>query len=92
MGLPGVEAGIAVGFENEWYGEEVGAYVKPKQDVQLSEKQIINACRRQLPFSKSPKVVIFGNDVPVTSTGKYQRSKCRDLFAEWKTTQFKENE
>ena len=92
MNLPGIEVGIAVGFENDWYGEEVGAYVKPKQGIVLSEEQVINACRRHLPFSKSPKVVIFGGEVPVTSTGKYQRSKCRDLFGEWKTIQFKEKE
>ena len=90
MSLPGVEAGIAVGFENDWYGEEVGAYVKPKKDVILSEEQVLRACRRQLPYTKSPKVVIFGGDVPVTSTGKYQRSRCRNLFLEWKTAQFKE--
>jgi long-chain acyl-CoA synthetase len=92
MSLPGVEAAIAVGFENDWYGEEVGAYVKPKKDVILSEEQVLRACRRQLPYAKSPKVVIFGGDVPVTSTGKYQRSRCRNLFLEWKTTQFKEKE
>jgi long-chain acyl-CoA synthetase len=90
MSLPGVEAGIAVGFENDWYGEEVGAYVKPKEDVILTEEQVLRACRRHLPYTKSPKVVIFGGDVPVTSTGKYQRSRCRNLFLEWKTTQFKE--
>ena len=91
MNLPGIEVGIAVGFENDWYGEEVGAFVKPKPGVILSEDQVLNACRRQLPFAKSPKVVVFGGDVPVTSTGKYQRSKCRNLFDEWKGTQFKEN-
>jgi acyl-CoA synthetase (AMP-forming)/AMP-acid ligase II len=92
MNLPGIEVGIAVGFENDWYGEEVGAYVKPKPGIILSEEQVLNACRRQLPYMKSPKVVVFGGDVPVTSTGKYQRSKCRDLFGEWKTRQFKEKE
>ncbi len=92
MSLPGIDVGIAVGFENDWYGEEVGAFVKPKAGVILSEEKVLNACRRHLPFTKSPKVVIFGGEVPVTSTGKYQRSKCRDLFAEWKTRQFKEKE
>jgi long-chain acyl-CoA synthetase len=92
MSLPGIETGIAVGFENDWYGEEVGAYVKLKPGIILSEQQVINACRRHLPYTKSPKVVVFGGDVPVTSTGKYQRSKCRDLFGEWKTRQFKEEE
>jgi long-chain acyl-CoA synthetase len=91
MHMPGVQAGIAVGFENDWYGEEVGAYVKPKDGVQLTEQEVLAYCRRHLPFSKSPKVVVFGNDIPVTSTGKYQRNRCKDLFAEWKAVQFTEH-
>lgn len=90
MNMHGVGAGIAVGFENDWYGEEVGAYVKPKDGMVLSEDDVIAHCRKHLPFSKSPKVVVFGNDIPVTSTGKYQRTKCKDLFAKWKTVQFHE--
>jgi acyl-CoA synthetase (AMP-forming)/AMP-acid ligase II len=92
MSLPGIEVGIAVGFENDWYGEEVGAYVKPKPGIILSEEQVLLACRRHLPFSKSPKVVVFAGEVPVTSTGKYQRSKCRHVFGQWKGTQFTEKE
>jgi long-chain acyl-CoA synthetase len=88
MHIPGVQAGIAVGFDNDWYGEEVGAYVHLKDGVEVSEEQILAACRRLLPFSKSPKVVVFGNNIPVTSTGKYQRNRCKELFAQWKTTQF----
>lgn len=90
MNMPGVQAGIAVGFENDWYGEEVGAYVKPKDGIQLSENEVLTYCRRHLPFSKSPKVVVFGNDIPVTSTGKYQRNRCKALFAQWKAVQFSE--
>ncbi|MEW6510164.1 MAG: class I adenylate-forming enzyme family protein [Bacteroidota bacterium] len=92
MHIPGVEAGIAVGFENEWYGEEVGAYVKPKPGIELSEEHVLAHCRKYLPFAKSPKVVVIGNDVPVTSTGKYQRTKCKDLFARWKPVQFIEDQ
>ena len=91
MNIPGVQAGIAVGFENTWYGEEVGAYVKAKDGVQLTEKEIVTYCRKHLPFHKSPKVVILGNDIPVTSTGKYQRNKLKDLFAQWKKEQFTEH-
>lgn len=91
MHMPGVQAGIAVGFENDWYGEEVGAYVKPKDGVQLTEQEVLAYCRRHLPFSKSPKVVVFGNDIPVTSTGKYQRNRCKDLFVKWKAVQFTEH-
>jgi len=90
MNIPGVAAGIAVGFENEWYGEEVGAYVKPMDGMDLKPEDILAYCRKVLPFAKSPKVVLLGADVPVTSTGKYQRSKLRDLFAAWKAVQFTE--
>jgi acyl-CoA synthetase (AMP-forming)/AMP-acid ligase II len=90
MAIPGVAAGIAVGFENDWYGEEVGAYVTPREGTTLAEDDVIAHCRKQLPFSKAPKVVVFGNDIPVTSTGKYQRNRCKDLFLKWKSVQFSE--
>jgi len=84
---PGVKAGIAVGFENDWYGEEVGALVQ-KGDVALTEEQVIERCKMQLPYSKCPKVVIFSEEIPVTSTGKYQRNKVKHLFEAWKNVQF----
>lgn len=86
---PGVKSGIAVGFENDFYGEEVGAYVQKGEGANISEEEILSFCKEHLPFSKAPKVVIFGNDIPVTSTGKYQRNKCKPLFKEWKTSQFR---
>lgn len=91
MNMPGVKTGLAVGFENDWYGEEVGAYVQPKEGVILTEEEVINYCRKFFPFQKCPKVVIFGNDIPVTSTGKYQRNKLKPLFEKWKSVQFTES-
>lgn len=88
-GIPGVERGLAVGFENDWYGEEVGAYVMREEGAQVDAEAILAACRDRLPFAKAPKVVVFGEDVPVTATGKYQRNRLRSLFAEWKPTQFR---
>ncbi len=86
---PNVKAGIAVGFENDFYGEEVGAYVQIVDGAQLTAEEVISHCHTKLPFSKAPKVVIFGNEIPVTSTGKYQRNKCKPLFREWKAMQFR---
>jgi acyl-CoA synthetase (AMP-forming)/AMP-acid ligase II len=87
---PGVKAGIAVGFENEWYGEEVGAFVTLKENRKPDSKAILDFCKEHLPFSKCPKVVVFGDEIPVTSTGKYQRVKVAHLFEEWKEKQFRE--
>jgi len=88
---PGVKAGIAVGFENDWYGEEVGAFVKVKEGDEEDEEAILKFCREHLPFGKSPKVVVFGDQIPVTSTGKYQRRKVSHHFKPWKEKQFREN-
>lgn len=96
--IPGIRAAMAVGFENNFYGEEVGAYVQLElspedlSDAQRKEIEasILLACRQKLPYAKSPKVVVFGETFPVTSTGKYQRNKLKPLFAAWKDTQFRE--
>ncbi|MCS6835226.1 MAG: acyl--CoA ligase [Anaerolineae bacterium] len=87
--LEGVKVALAVGFENDYYGEEVGAYVVLREGALLTAQDVIDHCRRTMTFEKSPKVVIFGTDVPVTTTGKYQRLKLRDLFAEYKGVQFR---
>jgi len=88
--IPGVKAAMAVGFENHYYGEEVGAYVQLEEGAQIGEEEILRACREKLPFAKAPKVVVFGDTFPVTSTGKYQRNRLKPLFEKWKKTQFRE--
>lgn len=85
---PKVEAGISVGFDNNWYGEEIGAYVKPA-DSSLTAEELIAFCREHLPAHKTPKVIVFGSDIPVTSTGKYQRNRVKHLFGDHKETQFR---
>lgn len=88
---PGVKAGIAVGFENDWYGEEVGAYIELEEGTEENEDAILAYCTDHLPHSKTPKVIVFGNEIPVTSTGKYQRRKVAHLFSEWKEVQFRKS-
>lgn len=87
--IPGVRAAMAVGFENDFYGEEVGAYVQRAPGATLTEDDILCACRTRLPFPKCPKVVVFGDDFPVTSTGKYQRGRLKERFAAWRGVEFR---
>jgi len=92
MAIPEVKAGIAVGFDNDWYGEEVGALILLREGFSADENlqnKIVSDCRQKLPFHKSPKVVVFCDAIPVTSTGKYQRNKVKPLFEEFKSVQFK---
>jgi long-chain acyl-CoA synthetase len=89
MAIPGIRAGIAVGFPHDVYGEEVGAFVQLEPGASLTAEQIIAACREKLPFQKCPKVVKFGDAMPVTSTGKYQRNKLKALFEEHRGERFR---
>ena len=89
LSIPGVKVGLAIAFDNDWYGEEVGAYVVRAADSTVTEIEILAACRTKMPFAKCPKVVVFGTVVPVTVTGKYQRLKLKDLFAAQAKTQFR---
>ncbi len=87
--IPGVKVGLAIAFDNDYYGEEVGAYIVLEDGATLSADEVLTFCAERMPFEKRPKVVVFGEDVPVTSTGKYQRLNLRDRFVDWKTTQFR---
>ena len=90
--LSGVRAGLAVAFPNVYYGEEVGAWVVRQAGASLDEAAVLEHCRRRLPFAKCPKVVLFGEEIPVTSTGKYQRLKLQPAFAAWREAQFRESD
>jgi long-chain acyl-CoA synthetase len=86
-GAPGVKSAICVGFDHDMYGEEIGALVIP-EDSSASESAILSYCRSRLPFAKSPKVILFVDELPVTSTGKYQRTKVRHLFTQFRAVRF----
>lgn len=88
--IPGLKVGLAIGFKNDYYGEEVGAYCVQEDDSDIEASTILDYCRTRLTFEKSPKVVVFGTDIPVTTTGKYQRLLLQERFAAWEHTQFRE--
>ena len=89
--VPGVKVGLAVAFENTYYGEEVGAYVVLEDGAEVTAEAILEHCHQCMTFEKSPKVVIFGTDIPVTSTGKYQRLMLQERFAQWRDAQFRKS-
>jgi long-chain acyl-CoA synthetase len=66
-----VDYGLALPFENRYYGEEVAAYVVTNAPV--SDDELISYCVERLNFARAPKVIVRGNDVPYTTTGKPKR-------------------
>jgi long-chain acyl-CoA synthetase len=74
-GHPRVRFALAVPFEHRVYGDEIAAYVVP--DGPLTEAEVLAHCAARLDFAHQPKVVIFGEDVPYTATGKAKRLELR---------------
>ncbi|HLG31276.1 MAG TPA: class I adenylate-forming enzyme family protein, partial [Candidatus Brocadiales bacterium] len=90
---PKVKFGMAIPFDNRYYGEEVAAYIVPKDGVGVSEDEILEYCQKKLDFRKQPKVIVFGVDVPYTSTGKPKRLELKknlqNKLLEYRDVQFK---
>jgi long-chain acyl-CoA synthetase len=92
---PLVQFAMAIPFENRYYGEEIAAYVVPRNGLSsVTEAALLEHCRRLLPFSKRPKVILFGQEVPYTSTGKPKRLELKirlaSTLAAYRNHQFKE--
>lgn len=88
---PAVRFGLAVPFENRYYGEEIAAYVVRSGDV--TEEELLQFCADRLDFAYRPKVILFGEDVPFTATGKAKRlalkSQLANDLAEYRNIQFR---
>ncbi len=91
-----VRFAMALPFENRYYGEEIAAYVVPKDPAFApSEADLLAHCRTRLPFAKQPKVVLLGDDVPYTSTGKPKRlelkARLAGALAQYRDRQFRDH-
>ncbi|MFO0698843.1 MAG: class I adenylate-forming enzyme family protein [Nitrospira sp.] len=94
---PRVRFAMAVPFEHRYYGEEIAAYVVLREGVSPpTEAELLAHCRQRLPFSKCPKVIRLGQEVPYTSTGKPKRLELKTLLASalaaYRDHQFREME
>lgn len=78
--LPGVKESAVIGVPHADFGEAVIAVVVPSADGELSEQDIIDACKRQLANFKVPKKVLFVGELPRNTMAKVQKNVLRDTF------------
>jgi long-chain acyl-CoA synthetase len=74
---PGVLEAAAIAQPDEKSGEVVALFVV-KKDPKVTEKEIIEHCRKALTGYKVPKHVFFRNELPKTNVGKILRRALRD--------------
>lgn len=76
---PGIEDVQIVGVPDQKYGEEVMAYVIPKEGAALTEESIINYARKGLARFEVPKYVKFLDKFPMTASNKIQKYKLKEM-------------
>ena len=79
---PGVQDAAIFGISDEKYGEEVCAWIQPKEDAQLDEAQIRLFLKDKLAYFKVPRHIRFVENYPMTVTGKLQKFKMREQMQE----------
>ena len=68
---PGVAEAAVVGVPDRFWGEVVGAVVRPAFDV--AEAELAEYCRGRLAGYKTPVRWLFTDAFPLTSTGKIRK-------------------
>ena len=76
-GHPDIAEAAVVSRPDDKWGEVPVAFVNPKPDKILSEREVIEFCRERMAHFKCPKAVIF-EALPRTSTGKVQKFALRE--------------
>ncbi|MDR2124409.1 MAG: AMP-binding protein [Desulfovibrio sp.] len=80
-GFPGVELAAAAGVPHPVYGEEIVAFVRPRNGVTLSEEAVRQFCRERLSAFKVPKRVYCIHDFPQGPSGKIRRRELAERCA-----------
>jgi fatty-acyl-CoA synthase len=63
-------------------GEELAAWIRLREGETASVAEIRDFCRGRLAHSKVPRYVRFVDEYPLTSTGKVQKFRMRDIMTQ----------
>jgi len=76
---PKVKDIAVVGIPSKKYGEEVCAFIQPKEGETPSAEEIQEFCKDRISRFKVPKYILFLNEFPLTASGKVQKYRLRDM-------------
>jgi fatty-acyl-CoA synthase len=73
-------AEVAVfGIPDEFYGEELVAWIELHAGEQTTEQEIRDFCKGKIAHFKVPKIIRFVAEFPMTVTGKLQKFRMREV-------------
>ncbi len=74
---PAVKVSAVIGVEDPALGEEIVAYIVPRNDAQVDEKAILQYCSEQLARYKVPKQILTIDQLPRSPNGEILRRALR---------------
>ena len=77
--LPEVSDVQVIGVPSERYGEEVMAWVKPRDGARLTDDRLDAACRGRIATYKIPRYWKVVDAFPMTITGKVRKFRMREI-------------
>ena len=79
---PDIQEVQVFGVPDAKFGEQVAAWVQPRDGASLTEDDIRDYCSGQITHFKIPKYIKLVHEFPMTVTGKMQKFVMRDEYAE----------
>jgi fatty-acyl-CoA synthase len=70
------------GVPDEYFGEEIMAWIELHTGEQASEEDIRAFCKEGLAHFKAPRYIWFVDEFPMTITGKLQKFRMREIAEE----------
>jgi len=74
----GVREAAVIGVPDAYRGETVKAFVALKEGCDADSAEMIQFCRERIAAYKCPRIVVFVDEIPKTTTGKLLRRALRD--------------
>jgi fatty-acyl-CoA synthase len=68
------------GVPDEFYGEELCAWIIPRAGADLTDTQVRDFCHGQIAHQKVPRYIRFVDELPMTVTGTLQKFKMREAM------------
>ncbi len=81
-GHPDIADVQVIGVPDERYGEELMAWIIPREDASLDSDAVRAFCEGKIAHYKIPRYVKLVDEFPMTVTGKVQKFKLREQAIE----------
>jgi fatty-acyl-CoA synthase len=78
---PDIQEVQVFGIPDERYGEQVCAWIKPRDGATLTAEAVQAFCRDKITHFKVPRYIRFVEDFPMTVTGKIQKYLMREQMS-----------